>query len=60
MFFFFFSIEVESKEASRSVEYMKMREEKKPRKVCYFTFVTLFVPYACQLKMEYIHKKKTR
>jgi hypothetical protein len=32
-------------------------KKKRPHKVCYFTFVTLFVRYACQLKMEYIHKK---
>lgn len=36
-----------------------MKTKKKPSKVCYFTFVTLFVRYACQLKMEYTLKKNT-
>ncbi len=57
VFFSSFSIEVDRKEANESVEHMKTKE-KKPSKVCYFTFVTLFRSLCMSTKDGiYIQKK---
>jgi hypothetical protein len=61
-FFFFFSIEIDCKEASKSLEYMKTKEEKKNH--IKFVILLLLLSFSfvmpVNFKMEYIYTHKIR